>query len=169
MPSIRHATIADIPLIRQLCMQVWPQTYAPILPAAQIDYMLEWMYSPASLAKQLQEGVTYLLCHDDTEPVGFAAYTVNGNDKFKLEKLYVLPNQQGKGTGRFIIDQVVALIVPQGAKTLQLQVNKQNVARHFYEKLGFTIASAAVFDIGHGYVMDDYVMELQLSRQNDLR
>jgi ribosomal protein S18 acetylase RimI-like enzyme len=45
---------------------------------------------------------------------------------------------------------------------LQLQVNKHNKALYFYQKLGFRVIEEVVFDIGHGYIMDDYLMELVL-------
>jgi len=169
MYSIHSATFTDIPLIRQLCLQVWPQTYAPILPVQQIDYMLEWMYSPASLQQQMQDGVNYLLLHDDTEQAGFAAIVELGNGKFKLEKIYVLPAWHGKGAGKALINHIVELVTAKGANSLQLQVNKQNPAKGFYEKLGFVVKAAAVFDIGNGFVMDDYIMELALPLQKDLR
>ena len=162
MLTIRHATLDDIPLIRELCLQVWPQTYAPLLSKAQIDYMLELMYSADSLARQLAEGADYLLCHDDSVPAGFASVVDHGGGSFKLEKLNVLPSQHGKGAGRFIIDYITGTIAAKGARTLQLQVNKRNAAKRFYEKLGFTVAREAVFDIGNGFVMDDYVMELSV-------
>ena len=164
MRTLRTATTADIPLIRELCFQVWPQTYAPILPAAQIDFMLEWMYSPQSLQQQLQSGVTYVLCHEDDRPIGFAAWQDQDGDKCKLEKLYVLQDQQGKGTGRFLLDHVASAATARGCKCVQLQVNRKNSARHFYEKCGFFIAYEAVSDIGNGFVMDDYIMQLDLPR-----
>jgi ribosomal protein S18 acetylase RimI-like enzyme len=41
-----------------------------------------------------------------------------------------------------------------------LQVNKRNVdAIAFYRKAGFTVREESIFDIGNGFVMDDYVME----------
>ena len=169
MYSIRSATLEDIPLIRQLCLQVWPQTYAPLLPPEQIDYMLEWMYSPASLQQQLQEGVNYLLLFDDAEPAGFAAFVEPGNGKFKLEKIYVLPAWHGKSAGKHLINHIVEVATAKGASSLHLQVNKQNSAKLFYEKLGFVVTQAAVFDIGNGFVMDDFIMELALPLQKDLR
>jgi ribosomal protein S18 acetylase RimI-like enzyme len=48
------------------------------------------------------------------------------------------------------------------AKALQLQVNRFNKAKEFYEKLGFTVIKTADFDIGNGYFMNDYVMEKKL-------
>ena len=60
---VQTASLADIELIRELCMQVWPQTYSSILTEEQLAYMLDWMYSPTSLAQQMKEGATFLLLY----------------------------------------------------------------------------------------------------------
>lgn len=163
MQAIRKATVDDIPLLRELTFKVWPQTYASILTREQIDYMLEMMYSPASLKKQMGEGAQFIFVYDDEIPVGFASYQQIDTTLFKLHKLYVLPTQQGKGTGRFLLDFIIADSKANGASTLQLQVNRHNKARNFYEKIGFSIIRECLFDIGNGYVMDDYIMEKKIS------
>jgi diamine N-acetyltransferase len=160
--SIRNAGIADIPLIRELTFSVWPKTYAPILSQEQIDYMLVMMYSEASLEKQMNEGCQFIIVSDGFEPVGFAAYQEIEPAVFKLHKLYVLASQQGKGTRRFVIDHIIHTIQQQGAAVLQLQVNRNNAAKKFYEKLGFVVLQEIKLDIGNGYIMDDYVMEKKL-------
>ncbi len=162
MFSIRNAAVADIPLIRELCFNVWPQTYAHLLTQEQIDYMLEMMYSATSLQQQMEEGAQFIIVYDDAEPVGFASYQEIKPAVFKLHKIYVLTSQQGKGTGRFIIDHIINEIRPQGASALQLQVNRENKARNFYEKLGFTTIEELDLDIGNGYFMRDYIMEKKL-------
>lgn len=162
MFSIRKATVDDIPLIRELTFKVWPQTYANILSQAQIDYMLEMMYSEASLANQIKEGSQFIIVHDEKEAVGFAAYQEMTKGVFKLHKIYVLPSQQGKGTGRYAIDHIIDEITKSGASSLELQVNRNNKAKSFYEKLGFIQARYIKLDIGNGYFMDDYIMEKKL-------
>lgn len=160
MLSIRNASIGDIPLIRKLTFKVWPQTYAPILSQQKIDYMLEMMYSESSLKKQMTEdGCHFIFVYDETEPVGFASYQEIRPATWKLQKIYILTTQQGKGTGKFVIDHILKEIQQQGGTSLQLQVNRQNKARYFYERIGFTIIEEADFDIGNGFFMNDYVME----------
>jgi len=61
--TIRKATPEDIPLIRELCYKVWPQTFASILSQDKIDYMLEYMYSAASLQKQMEEGSQFIFVY----------------------------------------------------------------------------------------------------------
>jgi ribosomal protein S18 acetylase RimI-like enzyme len=41
-------------------------------------------------------------------------------------------------------------------------VNRHNRALHFYEKQGFKIIREEDIDIGSGYFMNDYVMELTI-------
>lgn len=160
---IEKATLNDIPLIRQLCFQVWPQTYAGILSQGQINYMLDMMYSEPSLQKQMAEGADFIIVYDGDIPVGFASFQEIEPTVYKLHKIYVLPSQQGKGTGRFAIDYVLNEIKQKGASALQLQVNRNNNAKGFYEKLGFNTIEEIKLDIGGGFVMDDYVMEKKIS------
>ena len=162
MLSVNKATTSDISLIRQLTFAIWPQTYSAVISKAQIDYMLEQMYNPATLQKQMEEeGCTFIIVYDDKEPVAFSSYNETEPQLWKLNKIYILPSQQGKGTGKFIINYIVDEIKAKQAKALQLQVNRQNKAKDFYERLGFKIIKTADFDIGNGYFMNDYVMELR--------
>lgn len=162
MLSIRTAATEDIPLIRELTFKIWPQTYAAIISKDQIDYMLEMMYSVPSLQQQMKDGAQFIIVYDEREPVGFASFQETEPEKWKLHKIYLLGSQQGKGAGRFVINYILDEIKQQGAESLYLQVNRRNKARDFYERLGFTVIKEFDFDIGNGYVMDDYVMEKKL-------
>ena len=163
MLAVTKATASDIPLIRQLTFDIWPKTYSVVISKEQIDYMLEMMYNPATLQKQMEEdGCTFIIVYDDKEPVAFASYNETEPQLWKLNKIYILQSQQGKGTGKFIINYIVDEIKTKHAKALQLQVNRENKAKDFYEKLGFKIIQTADFDIGNGYFMNDYVMSYEL-------
>lgn len=160
MLEIRKATVEDIPLIRELTFRVWPQTYKSILTQEQIDYMLEMMYSTSSLQKQINEqGCHFIIVYEDGNPVGFASYSEEEPKRWKLNKIYVLQNQQRKGTGRFVIDHIIEAIKKQKASSLFLQVNKNNNAKTFYERLGFAEVDFINLDIGNGFFMNDYIME----------
>ena len=162
MYKIQIATIVDIPLIRDLTFRIWPQTYATILSQQQIDYMLDWMYSEASLQQQMNEGAQFILVYDTEDPVGFASFQEIEPGIYKLHKIYILASKQGKGAGRFLMDYIIKEISRKGATALQLQVNRYNKAKDFYLKLGFTIIEEADFDIGGGFFMTDYVLEKKL-------
>jgi diamine N-acetyltransferase len=157
--TIRKAYPADIPLIRDMAYKIWPQTYGSILSKEQLDYMLNLLYSEKVLQEQIEGNIEFIIAYDGVHPVGFASFGLIEPSIYKLHKIYVLTSQQGKGTGRFIIGQLIKAMKVKGATALQLNVNRQNNAKSFYEKLGFVVMREEDVDIGNGYYMNDYVME----------
>ncbi len=161
--TIRNATVNDIDLIRELTFKVWPQTYSSSISKEQIDYMLEMMYSKKSLADQIAEGSKFIIVQDNNKPVGFASYKQVESAIYKLDKIYILKTQQGKGTGKFVIEYILQQIKNEGASSLQLQVNRHNKnAKSFYKKNGFSVIQESDFEIGNDYFMNDYVMEKKI-------
>jgi len=163
---IRKAELDDINTIGFLAYQIWPITYKDILTLDQLQYMLNLIYSPASLRKQmtvLQH--QFLLAEIDDEPVGFASYSkIDKPSTYKLQKLYVRTDIQGKGLGKTLLEYVEETVKDAGAKNLHLNVNRFNKARSFYEKMGFVVIKEEDVDIGNGYLMNDFVMEKMLSQ-----
>jgi GNAT superfamily N-acetyltransferase len=129
----------------------------------QISYMLSLMYSDESLLRQTQEeGCTFIVYEKEGYVLGFASFSEIEHTLFKLHKLYVYTTSHGKGNGKALLDEVKRQTKDCGGKTIELQVNKKNIAQQFYLKQGFTIDRELVLDIGEGFVMDDFVMKLNL-------
>jgi ribosomal protein S18 acetylase RimI-like enzyme len=158
--TFRRAIAADVPLLRALAAEIWRAYYPPIIGAAQVEYMLGWMYSAETIARELSDGVLWELVALEARPVGFLSVTPAAADGHaKLNKLYLLPALHGQGHGRTMIERACTLARDHGATELHLQVNKNNIrALRAYERAGFHRVRQAVFDIGGGYVMDDYIL-----------
>src|SRR5690606_16336025 len=105
----------------------------------------------------------FLVLKNNGTEQGFVSYAVNAKkpDICKIHKLYVLPDNQGKGFGRILIEEVKKRGQALGATTLELNVNRYNPARYFYEKAGFQIIREEDIPIGP-YWMNDYVMRLKI-------
>ena len=159
--TIRNADERDVYLIQEIAHKVWPNAYGSILPDGQVEYMLELIYSPKSLKNQMNNlRHRFLILEQEKRVLGFAAYSALEPGLFKLQKLYVLTEIQGKGAGKFLLDEVIKNIRRESAETLILTVNRNNNnAKKFYEKQGFTVKREEKIDIGGGYFMDDYIME----------
>lgn len=158
-PSIRAATPADIPSIRELAREVWPIAYADVISREQLVFMLEWMYSQPALEKQFHSGVQFLLAEEPETPLlGFAAIRCLDSDRWKLDKLYVRSDHQKRGIGKQLVQEVKAIIHQAGGKHLELQVNRRNKAVGFYQQIGFHILREEDIDIGNGFYMNDYIM-----------
>jgi ribosomal protein S18 acetylase RimI-like enzyme len=151
--------------VRSIALATWPSAYSQIISQDQIEYMIEWMYSEASLSHQLNvlNHIFFIAVDEKEIPVGFTSCsTFNKDHIYKLHKLYILPDRQQKGTGKILLDYAIAHAVTNGAQKMILQVNKKNKAVDFYKKNGFDIYEENIFDIGNGFVMDDYLMEKKL-------
>jgi ribosomal protein S18 acetylase RimI-like enzyme len=155
----RPATETDIPLLRNLAQRIWHECYPGIISAQQIDFMLGWMYGPDEIQAQMRAGVPWEIVEDDGAAVGFLSFSLEPDGRAKLHKMYLLPSHQRRGIGQQLLAHVCDRARALGAREVWLQVNKLNAqAVGAYLKAGFHIEKEAVFDIGHGFVMDDYVM-----------
>ena len=164
MYLIREAAPDDVEIIRNIAETTWWAAYGPILEQEQIIFMLDYIYSIRKLASQLTHGTqTYLLLVEEEKPVAFAAYSPREEDPeiYKLHKLYCLPETQGKGYGKILLNEVIDKTLEAGRHTLDLNVNRYNKAKNFYEKLGFVVAYEEDVPIGK-YWMNDYVMRKEL-------
>lgn len=160
-PRIRTAGADDVPTIRAIALETWPDAYRRILSPEQLAYMLDRMYSADALRHQMDHGHVFLLQERAGKVVGFAgaeaAYA--GTTHTRLHKLYVLPSEQGTGVGKALLNAVEQLARSQANTAVELNVNKYNPAQEFYRKLGYAQVREEVIDIGSGFVMDDYVLQ----------
>ena len=165
MFKIRKATLEDIEMINRLAWIVFPHTYKEILSPEQMEYMMDWMYSPENLHKQMTEdGHIYYLAFEGDEPTGYLSIQPEGEHTYHLQKIYVLPSFQGKKLGKLLFEQAIKAIKELHPEPCQmrLNVNRQNKALTFYEKMGMKKVDEGDFHIGNGYYMNDYIMGLDI-------
>lgn len=157
----------DFALLRELAEIIWLQHYAGIVSSAQIDFMLAGRFSDEALQTHIQAGDRWLtLLRVAGTPVGYCGCELAGLDgegadmaAMKLGQLYLLKAHRGLGLGRFMLGHVEGLAHEHGRRTIWLQVNRRNTgAIDFYRAAGFAVVRESVFEIGGGYVMDDFVM-----------
>lgn len=157
------ATEKDIPLIQDLARRSWENAYAEILSKEQMKYMLSEMYSETEITSHLQNSdYHYYLILDEANDSyeGFIGYQHNYEPKTtKLHRIYLVPESKGKGMGKGALLFLNGKVSENDNNRIILNVNKYNEARKFYESQGYKVYDEGVFDIGNGFVMDDYLME----------
>ena len=162
MIRIIEAGLSDIVTIQTLAAEIWPITFKNILSMEQISYMMDMMYSTASLEQQIQDHKhRFLLAQDNDCYIGYLSFELNYKQvqKTKIHKVYLLPDTQGRGIGRQLFEEVSAIASQHSNHTLSLNVNRDNKAVSFYEKIGFKIVGEENIPIGNGFLMEDYIME----------
>ncbi|QEL63769.1 hypothetical protein OTERR_02930 [Oryzomicrobium terrae] len=166
--AIRPMDAADIGPVAELARRIWQATYPGIITQDQIDYMLAQRYNATVLAEELgRDDVAWDVLWRDGARIGFAAtlFPPEGEAEAKLDKLYLDPTHQRGGLGGALIAHVAERAAARGCQTLVLAVNKHNApAIGAYRKHGFTVRESVTKDIGHGFVMDDFIMARNLSR-----
>ena len=164
--EIIRATEADLPAISKLAGVIWRACYPGIITHAQIDYMLVQMYALDTMREEIQsQDIRYERLLVGNEFIGFASYgPTEQSAVFKLHKVYLHPDWQGRGLGSLLLQQCELEIRKSGARQLVLSVNKRNAkAIATYRRNGFAIVESMVTDIGGGFVMDDFLMAKELN------
>lgn len=153
----------EIPIVQQLAREIWEEHYLKILSQEQIDYMLDLFYSEEKINSELEEGIVWELLWDGENLIGYLVYKIE-TEKIYISKIYLKAETRGKGLGKLLLNRAKELAKHHQKKSIYLNVNKYNVdSIAFYERNGFTKVDEGVFDIGNGYVMDDYILELVLT------
>ena len=163
MTHIREAvTTEDFELIAGLADTIWREHYTPIIGKGQVDYMLDRFQSTSAIARQVAAGVRYFLMIRQDQPAGYLAFEKQAESLF-LSKIYVLKNLRGKGLGAEAMAFVRAQAGAAGCPRISLTVKKLNAGSiSAYLRMGFRKGQPIQQDIGGGYIMDDYLMVLEL-------
>lgn len=165
---MRKAGIEDIPDIQAMAEIVFRETYKTLLSPEQMEYMMDMMYSEKNLIRQIKERHDTFYIIDGQGYVSFRpdGQTDDRRPRYHLEKLYVLPEYQGKGLGRKLFNRVIEAVKESEAHPcdirLELNVNRSNPAVPFYEHLGMYRDRQGDFPIGNGFYMNDYIMAIDI-------
>lgn len=142
MIEIKIACDQDILKIQRLAKEIWWKTYSSIISAEQIQYMLDSLYSKEAIQMIMKDREQkILILFENGIEQGFASYGKgSGNTTvYKLHKLYVMPSQHKRGFGRLLVAEIKKELIQFDIHALELNVNRNNPARLFYEKMGFYI------------------------------
>jgi len=149
----------------RLAREIWEEHYASILEKGQIDYMLDKFQSFDRIKSDIaSNGYRYLVAYSDKKMVGYCAIKPDYEKKgIFLSKLYVDKPSRGQGISKIFLEKIKEIAKESGLSHIWLNVNKHNnTTINIYKRLGFEIIDDIVTDIGSGYVMDDYVMRMEL-------
>ena len=153
----------DVYTIISLQARIWQNASSDYLSVEQMDYMFTKIYNPEYLKNEITSGQNYVLIYENNIPQGFTSHSASDdNDIYRLNKIFLLPESQGKGFGKILMKHVEDIARNRNAKFLDLYVNRNNPACEFYKKIGFQIQKEIDIPVGP-YLMQDYVMRKDLS------
>ena len=146
----------EISTMSQLAQEIWREYSPCFISFDQIEYMLEKFQSITAMREQF-----YFIKKNDKIAGYFAIQPKE--DYLFLSKLYIKQEFRGQKIGRQTLEFIKKTAKELNAHRIELTVNKYNEnSIKAYNNWGFSLKEEAQFDIGSGYIMDDYVLEYKL-------
>jgi ribosomal protein S18 acetylase RimI-like enzyme len=160
--SVRRATPDDAAELARIAAITFPLACPPSTTEEAKAHFIATALSPAAFAAYLDQADHILLLAEvDGESAGYTmlvtgdphdpdvARVVTARPTVELSKVYVMPEQHGRGTAAALMDASIAAARATGAVSVWLGVNDENArANRFYEKSGFEIVGTKKFRLG---------------------
>ena len=157
------STSSEIVEVVNIASEIWREHYPPIIGIEQVEYMLELYHSKDAITLELsQDNYAYYLIKKNNKVIGYIGIQLKQDNLF-LSKIYILSSERGTGVGKASMRFIKDLAQKNNINRISLTVNKNNTdSIAAYYRLGFIKTGDVCVDIGGGYEMDDFRMELNL-------
>ena len=155
--EVRLAQYQDVPAMRQVAILSYEATFAQHNTRENMDAFYIDSYNLEKMQEEFYEpsAVLYLAFAEQTL-AGFVRLRKNqevastlGNNTIELQRLYIHPNQQGKGIGKLLMEKAMEYASQLQVDWIWLGVWEKNYnAQKFYTKWGFEKFDEHVFQMG---------------------
>jgi len=95
---IKQAYKDDLQVVKYITVETINQIYPHYYPKGAVEFFLEH-HNDTNILNDIEAGKVFLYVNNDDQPVG--TVTIKEND---ICRLFVLPQYQGKGYGRKLLD-----------------------------------------------------------------
>ena len=147
---IIKAKESDFEIVKQITQTTIRDIYPKYYPAGAVEFFSEH-HSDERIISDINAEIVYLLIIDDGKPAGTVTLTDN-----EIDRLFVLPEFQGKGYGRVLLDFAEDAIAK---KYDVIKLHASLPAKSIYLKRGFHEVEYFKIDTGHGDFLCADVME----------
>ncbi len=153
--SLRNWTKKDFPVVRNILLSTWKDTYS-FIPEKDIVTYFENFYSEDRLIEILNDPFSKgIIAEVNSIPAGWLKLFEDLiNKKFFVSSLYILPDFQGYGLGKKLLNEAYLIAKEKQYQKVWLGVMKQNIkALEWYKNLGFVFVEEEPFQMGSTEVM----------------
>ena len=153
---------ADVRRLTKAAREVWREANVAFCTPEQVEYMIEKFQSFEAISGQMMHGYRYFLIEEGDEILGYFGVQPQGERLF-LSKFYILKQNRGRGLFSLGLQHMIDICKEDNLESIYLTVNRNNThAYEVYLAKGFKVIAEECADIGFGFVMDDYIMELEV-------
>ena len=158
MISILIATINDAEIIAAISSKTFYDSFAAQNTKEDVDKHLEEYYNVAKMKEELTDTKNiFLLAYYEEALVGYAKMREDAKDESKsllqpieIERIYSVKNMIGKGVGKALMQECLAIAKQKNKETIWLGVWEKNLAAiSFYTKWGYEKFGQHIFVVGN--------------------
>jgi ribosomal protein S18 acetylase RimI-like enzyme len=134
---------------------VWVDTYAPILVGGRerAESIYDDWVGPEKIRRDMAAGHFFAYPMVEGVPIGMVSAGAEGRD-LMISKIYILPDQRGKGYGRGCLQFILGYGREHGCSRALLEVNPKNEsAIRFYRENGFKKVGENIYEVSNTEVM----------------
>ncbi|MFZ1282289.1 MAG: GNAT family N-acetyltransferase [Ignavibacteriaceae bacterium] len=153
--NLRNWTKEDFPIVKNILLITWKNTYT-FIPEKDILSHFEKHYSEDRLIEILNDPYSKgIIAEVNSIPAGWLKlFEDHINKKFFVSSLYDLPEFQGFGLGKKLLNEAYKIAKEKQFSKVWLGVMKQNVrSLEWYQNLGFIFDEEEPFQMGSTEVM----------------
>lgn len=132
---IRQANLQDFDTIREITVQTIHEIYPHYYPKGAVAFFLEH-HNDDNIVKDIQHNQVFLCFDSEQNAVG--TVTIKQNE---ICRLFVLPQYQGNGFGRELLDFTERMI---SEKYDEIQLDASFPAKAIYLKRGYSVIESNV-------------------------
>ena len=153
--KLRYWTKADFNTVKEILLTTWKDTYS-FIPEEDILSHFEKFYNKQSLIEILEDPFSKgIIAEFESKPVGWMKlFEDKINKRFYISSLYILPDYQGFGIGKKLLNETYLIAIQKQYDRVWLGVMTKNVkAVDWYKNIGFVFVEEDPFQMGKTEVM----------------
>ncbi len=169
---LRKCTAEDFETLRELSIRTYYETFAHLNTAEDMAAYLEEAFNVDRLTQEFNNpNSSFYFLYADENLAGYLKLNeapsqtdINDADSVEIERIYVSSEFQGRGLGRYLMEQAIAITKERNKNYAWLGVwEKNKKAIRFYKRNGFYEIGTHKFVMGDD-VQTDYVMRKDISK-----
>jgi ribosomal protein S18 acetylase RimI-like enzyme len=153
--KLRYWKKADFNTVKEILLTTWKDTYS-FIPEEDILSHFEKFYNKQSLIEILEDPFSKgIIAEFESKPVGWMKlFEDKINKRFYISSLYILPDYQGFGIGKKLLNEAYLIAMQKEYDRIWLGVMTKNVkAVDWYKNIGFVFVEEDLFQMGKTEVM----------------
>ena len=139
--SIKQAYKEDLQVVKYITIKTINQIYPHYYPKGAVEFFVEH-HNDTNIINDIEAGKVFLCVNEEGQPVG--TVSIKGND---ICRLFVLPEYQGQGYGRMLLDFAENEIIK---KYEEIMIDASLPAKRIYLKRGYREKESHIINANYG-------------------